>query len=480
MKNAPGGSDIVIVGGGMSGLAVASVLAKRSDASIVVLEGGPDAGRAHIRQTNSNDDALNLWLYPESDPHFWRPYETDGSSYLGLSGLRRRLGGRSLYWGGAFLPIEHWALDDAWPASVVRDLTDTWRGGPSLYAQVAADMASWAGTVSEETPDTLTIGDAVFRPTPHATRKVGGRSIPYSPLEHIPPSAASPQIVPLCQALGVLTEGGRVSAVRVRQMDRVFDISTRHVVLAGGTIENSRLAIQSLNTAGNLDDCRLPGLVDKIAYGFNFFCPAEAVDPMLRRAAELGTTFHRHLDPALKSNHFVRLWTRPDGAISFDTWLMGEQERTEASVVYCTPGEQWPWPTRVAAMLGANDKAVCAAQQRVLTEFWKGARERFAMPKSELVFDHEYGSADLRERLLATRRTGRQMEPVTYSFPLGSEQHEAGTTPLGAMLNDDHEFRAIPGLSAVGPSLFPRTGAANPAMTILALSRRFAEKYADR
>jgi len=58
----------------------------------------------------------------------------------------------------------------------------------------------------------------------------------------------------------------------------------------------------------------------------------------------------------------------------------------------------------------------------------------------------------------------------TYSFPLGTENHEAGTLPLGSILDDDHQFRGLAGLYAVGPAVFPRAGAANPALTILALA----------
>jgi choline dehydrogenase-like flavoprotein len=61
---------------------------------------------------------------------------------------------------------------------------------------------------------------------------------------------------------------------------------------------------------------------------------------------------------------------------------------------------------------------------------------------------------------------------VTYSFPLGSEQHESGTTPFGRVLADDHQFHVLRGVFAAGPSAFPRAGAANPTMTILALGRR--------
>ncbi|HGH0635656.1 TPA: GMC family oxidoreductase, partial [Yersinia enterocolitica] len=48
------------------------------------------------------------------------------------------------------------------------------------------------------------------------------------------------------------------------------------------------------------------------------------------------------------------------------------------------------------------------------------------------------------------------------------------TLPLGEILNDNHEFNQINNLFAIGPSTFPRPGAANPSLTTLALSRRLA------
>lgn len=475
----PAHSDVVIVGGGMAGLAVAGELCRRSRASTLVLEAGPDAGRAHVRLSCSADESLRLWLSPESDPYFCRPYETDGPHYLGLSGLRRRVGGRSLYWGGVLLPIEDWALDGSWPAAIVSDLVNAWDGGASLYSRVADEVAGWTRRAAAASPqaEPLTLGSSVFQPTPHAVRDAGnGRWPAFSPLDTLSDATGdnSPVVVPNCHVVGVLVADRRVKGVRVRQDDRVTDIEAHRVVLAAGTIENSRLAIQALAGVGDLPDCRLTGLVDKIAQGFTIKCPAGLLPPELQRAAALGTTFHRQLDPSLRSNHFVRLWTLPGDTITLDTWLMGEQRRSAAGLVRCQPNSEWPWRTHVTACLGPDDEALCAAQQQVLTHFWKDISGLIGAPDAQLVFDQPFGSQDLAARLLAARESGDRMRTMTYAFPLGSEQHEAGTTPLGILLDENHEFRSVRGLSAAGPSSFPRTGAANPAMTILALAKRLA------
>ena len=46
------------------------------------------------------------------------------------------------------------------------------------------------------------------------------------------------------------------------------------------------------------------------------------------------------------------------------------------------------------------------------------------------------------------------------------------------VLSADLEFTELPGLFALGPACFPRMGAANPALTVLALARRLAAHLA--
>ncbi|WJS05581.1 FAD-dependent oxidoreductase (plasmid) [Roseibium aggregatum] len=468
------GADVVIIGAGMAGLAVARDLVERTNASVVVLEAGPDAGHHHIRQVYSEDEANRMWLAPEADPNFWRPYDASGAHYLGISGLRRRVGGRSLYWGGALLPMDTWAFDGSWPAEVVSDLTAGWEGGAPLFDNIAAEIRSWADVAPLPTAPTLRLAGHTFGPTPHATRREGNRWAAYSPLDRIDAAATQPTIVPENFALGVLMDAGQAVGVRTT----AGDIAASHVVLAAGTVENSRLALQALAKVDPSQDHRLNGLVDKIAQGFTLACAAEAASPGLRQAVSPGGTFHRTLDPRLRSNHFVRLSKREDGAIVFDTWLMGEQLQTDASAVHCTPTDDWPWQTTVMAALSQTDEELAEVQRAFLTDFWLDIREEFGFGGTDLSFEIAFGSQDLPERLMSTKTGPLPTGPVSYAFPLGAELHEAGTTPLGAMLTDTHEFKAIPRLYAAGPSSFSRPGAANPALSILALARRLAGKLA--
>jgi len=150
-----------------------------------------------------------------------------------------------------------------------------------------------------------------------------------------------------------------------------------------------------------------------------------------------------------------------------------------AGQVRCDPGGGWPWPTHVEAGLGPEDQLLCEAQQLELRRLWGQFCDSAGIAGTPLSFGPVFGSPDLPGRLLAPRIARGPTAARTYSFPLGSEQHEAGTTPLGTVLDDNHQFREVPGLFAAGPSSFPRTGAANPAMTTLALAKRLAGKLAE-
>ncbi|MEV0277860.1 FAD-dependent oxidoreductase [Streptomyces sp. NPDC050610] len=465
--------ETVVVGAGMAGLATAAELGRRGRDSVAVLEAGPDRGRAHMQNGHSPAAALRLWLRPETDPDFHRPYETAGGVYRDLAGLRRRVGGRSLYWGGVLLPIEPWALSEEWPKTVVTELTETWDEGPSLYQRVVDDVVGW-GAEPPGAPG-LTVGALAFDRTPHATRvePAGGWSA-FSPLawwdEGGDPSVRRVPILAGHDVLGVRVERGRATGVLVRTEDgELRDVRANQVVLAAGTVVNSRLAIQALAASDSGAPRELPGLVDKLSQGFTVaFTDAERLPDAVRAAAREGHVHHRTGTAGTRANQFVRFTESAHGAIEMTSWSMGEQRRGPHGRVRCDDSGAWPWRTTVHARVEAADEAVRTAQQYLLGELWAEMAQLLGVPAEPLLFSPDHGSPDLADRLTAARTP----TPRTYSFPLGSEQHEAGTLALGEVLDDDHQFAAVPGLYACGPSVLPRTGAANPSMTTLALSKR--------
>ncbi|GAB3066718.1 oxidoreductase [Micromonospora schwarzwaldensis] len=470
--------DIVIVGGGMAGLAVAAELSASRAADVVVLEAGPDGDREHYRWSADEPTAMRQWLDPTSDPHFWRPYATDGVSYAGISGLRRRMGGRSLYWHGVTLPIENWALE-SWPVGVTHDLTAEWLGGPSLYHRVSEELTKWSGYDITDPPGTgrrIAFGDYEFGPVPQAVvSRADGRWQAYSPLGQWK-DGGKPRLVPDCRVLGVIISDGRAVGVRAETESGITEFRADRVVLAGGTVENSRLAIQALTEVGWLTEPRLPGLVDKVVHGFNANFDLARLSPELADAAREHSYGITACASGLRSNTFLALHVNPHGTAVLDAWVMGEQIAGEAAYVEARPAPAWPWPTSVVAGLSDIDEKLRHAQQTELQRLWSQFLDAAGADRQPLAFAPEFGSPDLQELLLAPKDATGPTEARTYSFQLGSEQHEGGTTPFGTLLDDDHQFHGVPGMYAAGPSTFPRSGAANPALTILALAKRLAHR----
>ncbi len=465
--------ETLVVGAGMAGLATAAELARRGRGSVAVLEAGPDRGRTHIQNEYSSAEALQLWLRPETDPDFCRPYQTADGAYRDLAGLRRRVGGRSLYWGGVLLPIERWALSEHWPEAIVTELTETWDGGPSLYQRVVDDVVGW-GAEPPGAPG-LTLGAMEFDRTPHATRtERAGKWSAFSPLawwdDDGDPRVRRVPILAGHEVLGVRVEHGRATGVLVRTDDgELRDLRANRVVLAAGTIVNSRLAIQALADSDAAAPRELPGLVDKISQGFTVaFTDPERLPDAVRAAAHEGHVYHRTGTASTRSNHFVRFTEGVNGTVNLDSWTMGEQRRGPHGQVRCDGHGAWPWQTTVHAPFDAADETVLTTQRHLLGELWAEMARLLGVPADPLQFSPRHGSPDLADRLTAVRRP----TPLTYSFPLGSEQHEAGTLAFGEVLDTNHQFTAVKGLYACGPSVMPRTGAANPSMTTLALSKR--------
>ena len=481
MKDAvPAHADLVIVGAGMAGLTLAAELEAASGAVPLVLEAGPDSGLDHYRYALDQRRAQAYWLTPEVDPDFWRPYQSAGDSFGGIAGLRRRLGGRSLYWHGVTLPIEPWALLSAeWPTAVRHSLLDRWHGGPSLYEQVTGELERWSQRSSLSGPHCAQLAGYSLRETPTAVRvEANGRRRIYSPVEYWRATERSLPVITGCYTLGLLIRHSRIVGVRVHHNGATSDIRAAKVVLAAGTVENSRLVIQALNESGRLDQPELTGLADKISYGFAVVLRPDAVPSWLADAAAQGRVFVAAAE-SLRSNLFVRGFLSDTGEPGVDVWLMGEQLPEKEGFIRCRDSGGWPWTTHVGRTLSQTDIQLAAAQRIELERVHTALSEIVGGQLKPLEFDAEFGSRDLTRRMMATPAMDSSGVPVTYSFPIGSEQHESGTLRMGELVDADQRVIGIDGLFATGPCVFPRPGAANPALTTLALAKHLAGTLAS-
>jgi len=491
----PDNANIVIVGGGLSGLEVAKELDSLGAAGILVLEAGPTGDLAHINSVNDVDTALRLWLDPNADKHFWCPWTSKSEphfSSISASGLKRRLGGRSLCWHGVTLPIEPWALCEPWwPRAIIDDLTKLWHGGPSLYARVSADLEAWRTEKTSPSvgPPPLTIGQYKLSMTPQAVRNVvsnkGQLWEAYSPLHYWLSDegdrrlrrSASTVILPEIEVLGIKVGSGRATGVTVRPWSSSIshEIKCNAVVLTAGTIENTRLAIQALSTTGAVENTCLGGLVDHIVQGFVVTMNPACLPQDFVELGTLDSFYFTHCANHSRSNLFARMSNNQSGAFVLDVWVLGEQLPSSQGVVQCDPTGDEPWKVFVQASLAVSDQDVLEAQRDELQSFWTAFCNMINRPSTILEFhDFDAPKRTLIDVLPGLESAPSGMGPITWSGPLGSEYHEGCTLPLGVLLNETHEFMNIKSLFAGGPSTFPRMGAANPSMTSLALARRLA------
>ncbi|RSO06999.1 GMC family oxidoreductase [Streptomyces sp. WAC 06783] len=477
--NLPSQTDTLILGGGMAGLEVARHLdAAGTDA--VVLEAGPAQDLRHTNAVNDPQAADEIWTDALSDPYFTRPWHSTTEPHFGPdAGLRRRLGGRSLYWHGVILEIEHWALREPWwPQTIIDDLTKSWRGGPPLYDVTRTQLQEWAGTQTQPAP--LHLEDWQMASPPRAAQPVQAstdRWRAYSPLAHWTEGTprGTVRIAPDVSVLGVEIEDGRAVGARIAHTETGVTrvIKAPKVVLAAGAVESTRLAIQALSQTGGLPRPALPNLVDHIVQGFRVSLPASGLPAehffCCTPAAEDS-----------RSNLFIEGTPTADGKINIEVWITGEQMPSTAGEVSCTPRREVPWQVAVRAGLSPQDNHTIIAQQRELQRFWDSLCVRVGRPPCSLEFEPDFEFPTRTFRIVRAKlATGKwPTEPVTWSCPLGTEDHEGSTLPLGSVLNVRHEFAELPSLYAAGPATFPRQGAANPSLTSLALARRLADLLA--
>lgn len=99
--------NILILGGGMSGLELAKHLNNREVENIAIIEAGPADDCNHINAGEDFQRADEFWKNEDSDKYAYRSWQSlSEPHYSKGTCLRRRVGGRSLYWHGVILPIE--------------------------------------------------------------------------------------------------------------------------------------------------------------------------------------------------------------------------------------------------------------------------------------------------------------------------------------------------------------------------------------
>jgi choline dehydrogenase-like flavoprotein len=152
-----------------------------------------------------------------------------------------------------------------------------------------------------------------------------------------------------------------------------------------------------------------------------------------------------------------------------DVFALGEQLPSEASRVCLAGGAA---RARFTLTLTACDRMVLSGQRAILSSMASAIASQFktmsAVPWTTA--PHHTPSTALALAL------GRPGAVVPYTLGLGTMHHDTSTLPLGVGLLDDTGRALHAGPTYItGSAVFPRAGAANPALTVLALA-----KYAAR
>ncbi|CNJ13261.1 putative oxidoreductase [Yersinia aldovae] len=485
MSELPSQIHILILGGGMSGLELAKHLDYRDINNIVVMEAGPADDCRHINAGDGYQHADKLWKNEETDKFAYRSWHSLTEPHFSNgSCIRRRLGGRSLYWHGVILPIETEILKE-WPVSIARDLEESWLGGPSLYTLVQSEILAWAKK-DDESDYSFTLANLNFKIAPQVVKDIdsAGRWEAYSPLSYWKEdnqSHTDTTFIIGYEAIALIIKNGECIGVKVKntQSNEVFPIFADICVLALGTIENTRLAAQALYDTGYLVEKRLYGLADHIVQGFNVTLEYDKVPEIIIQLMKNkpNTIFYCGSQSGERFNLFF-IVSSSDVGIELEAWAMGEQIPSDKGYIALSADDE-NMPLQLACSFTHIDKILVQQEQYELNDFWQHICLSMGITFSPLTFDdgftvHARTMSDVYSEFHSPSRMVNYNTPVTWISPLGTENHESSTLPLGGILNDNQEFVHINNLFSVGPSTFPRPGAANPSLTTLALSRRLA------
>ncbi|MFI1536194.1 FAD-dependent oxidoreductase [Streptomyces anandii] len=469
----PKGCSVLVVGAGMSGLSTALELSERGVRDIVVVDPGPFTGFEHRSRTPNT-------VLPDTPP-WWR---SASPHYAELPGVTGPLGGRSRCWHGVLLPINPRVLAQHWP----KDTADLLLAEvPGSYRAVTQELLEWQSTSGDLRPDRTPDDpreelraiwpELSLQPVPQAGWSVDGpdgRLVwAYSPLMAWAGCGLArhsgldlPRVVSGPRAVRVLVEAGSVRGVVLATPDRgVREVSADVVVLAAGTLENTRLYAQALAEEGDIVT-RWPGLNDHVTHGYAI--------PLPRALAERWTrSDHRFLwsdhEDDLNANLFMEVHAAGLAEPVLDLWWMAQQEEPFRDEIRFDPSGHAPsrettvWAGQVEASFSAADEEAIRRRDEITGKLLE-ALDVDATAEGRFVdFDPAAKAA------LATGTANH------YVSRLGTADHEAGTVPLGKRLGFGGRSPSVGNLFVTGPATFPAAGAANPSLTILALATHTAE-----
>lgn len=457
--------DCVIVGGGSSGLVAALTLSQANPSlHLAILEAGPAPFLTHASNTELRYS--RALLQSVRDQVRYAPTLPDGTPFGPNYGC---LGGRGLFWNGAAPRFRHHDFE-GWPFSAA-DLADdylwaerefrvtTRLGETELSARLLAQLKQ-AGFAAEPGPFAVDVGTEGVGAL--AAGIASGLGVFFRRAGEAV-AAGTIRISTRTHAERIEHENGAVSGVLARTGDAVpTAIRARTVLLAAGGIESVRLAM-------------LSGVPD--------------------RSGKLGVGLQEH--------HFYDCW--------FDAPGQFDPAHPDVAVIYIPSSsqdsEQWELhaPGRTLFQLddGASWAPAATDRYRVMARSFcatdKSAGCRVvprAGPPGDATIEFPYTAADRERRsatlaraatlagALAMRSIGElPVNDIRRFRVAGSSYHEAGGLDMGidpatSVTNPSGRFHQLPSLVCIDAASFPRIGATNPHLTLIAVARWKARRLA--
>ncbi|MFI5508051.1 GMC oxidoreductase [Mycobacterium sp. NPDC051804] len=448
----------MVIGSGTAGVSTALSLAQ-SGLRVVILEAGPFSMPSHLANARLGPGLAAKITDSATIPVTWS--SSDGApgwpvpAWVGV-------GGRTLFWHGVTPRYQSWEFDD-WPIDA-DDMAD-------FYGQ-AESLIRVSGTGDAQRPpfhqsarqrtaiEQLVAAGWPARPTPlaidtAADRRLGsGYDSSIARLvasEHLGgfDDGALVSLIAHAEATRLVLEGDRVTGVEVldRRSESRVVLRARHVVLAGGAVQSTRLALRSGLAALSPAVGHYIGdhLFVEASVEFDEAQPHEAVSVLIDPSPDrpFGLQIQGCLDHA---NASVVL-------VAFGVASVRKQNRVTLSGDGdgdSTHGDMQS--LRVICERSVDDEKCLAAMQEAAGEAAAVLGARLGSPLVHLpgVALHEVGGL----RMSADARSG-----VTDTYG---------------------QFWRVQNLSAADASVFPSQGAANPYLTITAWSLRHADALARR